>query len=137
LAFDDHADVDALRAYASSRRGSQAARRHLAAATTSLEEYFSGELPCPTCNIDWEQLESNAPTLMTTQTIAYGSHRSYSALAQSLAARDLGHLLGRNPIPLFMPCHRVRRGAEIPNSFVGGLPRREWLEAHEQTHRLD
>ena len=73
---------------------------------------------------------------MTTQTITYASHRSYSALDQSLSARDLGHLLGRNPIPVFMPCHRVRRGTETPTSFVGGAVRRHWLESHEQTHPL-
>jgi len=136
LAFDDHADVDALRAHVSSHRGSQAARRHLAEASTSLERYFAGELPSPACTIDWEQLESSALTLMATQTIAYASHRSYSALDQSLSARDLGYLLGRNPIPLFMPCHRVRRGTETPTCFVGGAVRREWLETHEQTHPL-
>jgi Fur family transcriptional regulator, stress-responsive regulator len=137
LAFEDHGDADRLRAHASRHRGSQAARRHLAAASTSLRGYFSGELPSPACVIDWEQLEANARALMATQTIGYASHRSYSALDQSLSARDLGHLLGRNPIPLFMPCHRVRRGAEVPASFVGGAPRREWLETHERTHPLD
>jgi O6-methylguanine-DNA--protein-cysteine methyltransferase/Fe2+ or Zn2+ uptake regulation protein len=134
LAFDGHADVDALRAHASKRRGSQVARQHLAEASTSLQRYFAGELPSPACTIDWERLDTNAPTLLATQTIAYASHRSYSALDQSLAARDLGQLFGRNPIPVFMPCHRVRRGTETPTSFVGGVARRHWLETHEQTH---
>lgn len=136
LAFDDHADVDALRAHAAGRRGSRAARQHLAEASTSLQRYFDGEVSYPVCAIDWEQLERIAPTLLTTQTIGYASHRSYSALDQSLPARDLGHLLGRNPIPLFMPCHRVRRGNVTPTSFVGGTARRHWLEYHEQNHPL-
>jgi Fur family transcriptional regulator, stress-responsive regulator len=136
LAFDDHGDVGALRAHASSRRGSHAARRHLAEASISLQRYFAGEIPYPGCTIDWEQLEPNAPALMTTQTITYASHGSYSALDQRLPAGDLGHLLGRNPIPVFMPCHRVRRGTETPTSFVGGAARRDWLETHEQTHPL-
>jgi Fe2+ or Zn2+ uptake regulation protein/O6-methylguanine-DNA--protein-cysteine methyltransferase len=136
LAFDDHADVDALRAHASSRRGSQAARRHLAEASTSLQKYFAGELSCPVGGIDWEQLEPTAPALMATQTIIYASHSSYSVLDQGLPARELGQLLGRNPIPVFMPCHRVRRGTETPTSFVGGADRRQWLETHEQTHPL-
>jgi Fe2+ or Zn2+ uptake regulation protein/O6-methylguanine-DNA--protein-cysteine methyltransferase len=136
LAFDDHADVDALRAHASRGRGSRAARRHLADASSSLQTYFAGEVSCATAAIDWEQLESTAPTLMATQAIPYGSHRSYSALDQSLPARDFGHLLGRNPVPLFTPCHRVWRGTETPSSFVGGADRRQWLEHHEQTHPL-
>jgi Fe2+ or Zn2+ uptake regulation protein/O6-methylguanine-DNA--protein-cysteine methyltransferase len=136
LAFDDHGDVDALRAHGSRRRGSQAARRHLAEASTSLQKYFAGEVPCPACAIDWERLEPDAPALMTTQTITYASHGSYSALDQSLPARDLGHLFGRNPIPVFMPCHRVWRGTETPTSFVGGAARRHWLQTHEQAHPL-
>jgi Fe2+ or Zn2+ uptake regulation protein/O6-methylguanine-DNA--protein-cysteine methyltransferase len=136
LAFDDHADVDALRAHAASGRGSQAARRHLAQASASLQEYLAGELPCPAGWIDWEPLEPSAPALLATLAITYGSHGSYSALDQNLSVRDLGQLLGRNPIPLFMPCHRVRRGTETPTSFVGGADRRQWLVTHEQTHPL-
>ena len=91
LAFDDHADVDALRAHAVRRRGGRAARRYLAEASASLQTYFAGELRCPTATIDWEQLETSAPALMATQTIPYGSHRSYSVLDQSLTAGDFAH----------------------------------------------
>jgi Fe2+ or Zn2+ uptake regulation protein/O6-methylguanine-DNA--protein-cysteine methyltransferase len=136
LAFEDHADAAALRSHASSRRGKQAARRHLAEATASLERYFSGELARPVCVIDWTQLEAAAPALITTEAIPYASHRSYSELDQNLSAHDLGHMFGANPIPIFMPCHRVGRGTETPTSFVGGSARRSWLEAHEQTHPL-
>lgn len=136
LAFDDHGDVGALRAHASRRRGSQAARRHLAEAGSSLQSYFAGELSCPVCPVDWAPFDASAPTLLATQMIPYASHRSYSALDQGLAGRELGQLLGRNPIPVFMPCHRVGRGTETPTSFVGGTIRRHWLETHEQTHPL-
>ena len=72
--------------------------------------------------IDWAQLESIAPALMTTETIPYGSHRSYHRLDQSLSPGALGHAFGANPIPIFTPCHRVGRGAETPTTFVGGTP---------------
>ena len=50
LAFDDHADAAALRAHASSRRGSQAARRHLSRRRPpSLQQYFAGEVSRPVC----------------------------------------------------------------------------------------
>jgi Fur family transcriptional regulator, stress-responsive regulator len=136
VAFDDHADADTLRDHSSRRRGSRAARVHLAQASASLDQYFAGELSCPAGAIDWDQLESSAPALTATQTIPYASHRSYNELDQSLAARDLGLLFGRNPIPLFMPCHRVRRGTETPASFVGGGHRRQWLDDHEQSQPL-
>ena len=134
VAFDDHGDVDALRAHTSPRRGSQAARRYLAEASSSLQQYFAGQLSLPVCSIDWGQLDSEAAALTTTEAIPYGAHRSYSTLDSGLSSRDLGRLLGRNPIPVFMPCHRVRRGTETPTLFVGGAVRRQWLQAHEQTH---
>jgi methylated-DNA-[protein]-cysteine S-methyltransferase len=136
LAFDDHDDATALRAHASSRRGSQAARRHLAQAVASLGRYFAGELARPDCAIDWSQLGSAANALRTIETIPYATPRSYSDLDQNLSAHDLGHALGANPIPIFMPCHRVGRGTEMPSSFVGGTVRRQWLEAHEQSNPL-
>jgi hypothetical protein len=68
-----------------------------------------------------------ASALQTTETIPYASHRSYSDLDQPLSAHDLGRLFGANPIPLLMPCHRVIRGNEIPDSFVGGAERRHGL----------
>jgi Fe2+ or Zn2+ uptake regulation protein/O6-methylguanine-DNA--protein-cysteine methyltransferase len=136
LAFDDHADAAALRGHASSRRGSQAARQHLADAAASLRRYFSGELGRPVSAIDWTQLQPAARALLATEAIPYATHRSYSQLDQNLSAHDLGHMFGANPIPLFMPCHRVARGTETPSTFVGGAIRRQWLEAHEQAHPL-
>lgn len=136
VAFDDHADTAVLRDHASSRRGSQAARRHLAEAAASLRRYFSGELPRPVGSIDWAQLGSVVPALMTTEAIPYASHRSYSELDQDFSPDHLGYAFGANPIPIFTPCHRVARGTETPTTFVGGAVRREWLETHEQTHPL-
>jgi Fe2+ or Zn2+ uptake regulation protein/O6-methylguanine-DNA--protein-cysteine methyltransferase len=133
LAFEDHADADALRAHAASRRGSQAARQRLTEATENLASYFSSDLPRPTCAIDWDALQVPRASLMTTETIPYATHRSYSELEQNLPARNLGHLFGANPVPIFMPCHRVSRGTETPGYFVGGIERRAWLDAHERT----
>jgi Fe2+ or Zn2+ uptake regulation protein/O6-methylguanine-DNA--protein-cysteine methyltransferase len=135
VAFEGHGDVDALRAHASSRRGSQAARRHLAEAAESLGRYFAGGVIRPDCAVDWEQLSVASPAaLKATETIPYASHRSYSELDLQLPARDLGRMMGANPIPIVTPCHRVTRGIEIPTTFVGGSDRRHWLESHETDH---
>ncbi|MDD2767521.1 MAG: methylated-DNA--[protein]-cysteine S-methyltransferase [Methylococcus sp.] len=46
-----------------------------------------------------------------TQAIPAGDTRTYGELARILgrssAARAVGHALGRNPIPIIIPCHRV------------------------------
>ena len=90
VAFDDHGDVDALRTHASRRRGSQRAREHLAEASASLQEYFSGECSLPACSVDWAQLASDAPALTTTEAIPYGTHRSYSTLDPVLSLETWG-----------------------------------------------
>jgi Fe2+ or Zn2+ uptake regulation protein/O6-methylguanine-DNA--protein-cysteine methyltransferase len=132
VAFEDHADADALRARASTRRGSKAAHQHLMHARENLRRYFAGDLARPDCIIDWTQVGlASRSALTATQTIPYATHRSYNELGLPLSARDLGNVFGTNPIPIFAPCHRVSRGSEIPTSFVGGPKRRSWLEAHE------
>lgn len=136
LAFEDHADADALRKHAAARRGSQSARQHLAEAATSLDGYLAGNLSRPACAIDWDVLGVPAAALMTTEAIPYGTHRSYSELDADLSAHELGHLFGANPIPIVTPCHRVSRGSQVPDHFVGGTARRGWLEQHEQAHPL-
>ena len=50
----------------------------------------------------------------------YAAHRSYTDLANTGSARDLGRIMGANPIPIIAPCHRVTRGVEVPTAFVGG-----------------
>jgi methylated-DNA-[protein]-cysteine S-methyltransferase len=132
VAFEGHGDFDALRAHATSRRGSQAARRHLADTAAKLRGYFSGNTGRVQWVIDWAFLESSgAPALRSTEAIPYAGHQSYTGLANSGSARDLGRIMGANPIPIVAPCHRVSRGLEIPTTFVGGSERRQWLESHE------
>jgi methylated-DNA-[protein]-cysteine S-methyltransferase len=135
VAFENHADADVLRAHASSGRGNQAARRHLADAAGKLERYFGGN-PYPIeCEIDWEELSPGVTTaLQATATIPYARNRSYSALGLNLTAHELGSIMGANPIPIVAPCHRVTRGSEIPTIFVGGADRRHWLQSHEREH---
>ena len=134
VAFDDHADADALRALAASRRGSHAARAHLSQTAEKLR-YFAGATDPINCEIDWEQLLARRKAaLQATATIPYATTRSYNALGLDLTAHELGSIMGANPIPIVTPCHRVTRGSEIPTIFVGGPARRHWLERHEREH---
>ena len=134
VAFEGHGDFDTLRAHVSSRRGSHAARRHLADAAAKLHDYFAGSTDRARWVIHWAFLESSgAPALKSTEAIPYAGHRSYVDLPNTGSARDLGWIMGANPIPIVAPCHRVTRGVEIPTTFVGGSDRRHWLDTHETT----
>jgi Fe2+ or Zn2+ uptake regulation protein/O6-methylguanine-DNA--protein-cysteine methyltransferase len=130
LAFAEHADVPRLRSLAASRRGSTEARDHLRRATVLLGRYFS-EGAVPECAIDWSRIPGTA-TLQATLEIPYSAQRSYSDLGLTQPAREIGRILGANPIPILTPCHRVSRGVEAPVSYVGGLERRHWLVEHER-----
>jgi len=135
LAFEDQADVARLRALSSSRRGSQAARAHLDQAIEKLGGYFEGEVGQIECAIDRNGLADGlADILVTTREIPYGGRLSYVDLPTQATAKLLGGSFGANPIPLVAPCHRVTRGLEIPELFVGGAERRQWLLAHERQH---
>ncbi len=134
VAFEEHADAAALRAHASARRGSHAARSHLTQAHATLGRYFARVTAPLDCDIDWRHLEPvGTASLQATRIIPYADRRSYSDLGIEAPARVLGRIMGANPIAIVAPCHRVTRGTEIPRIFVGGPGRRRWLEHHERT----
>ncbi|MFC2018511.1 methylated-DNA--[protein]-cysteine S-methyltransferase [Chloroflexota bacterium] len=60
-----------------------------------------------------------------TRLIPYGQTRSYSYLAGQIgkpgAARAVGQALGRNPLPIIIPCHRVIARSGRLGGFTGGL----------------
>jgi len=65
------------------------------------------------------------------RTILYGETRSYGWVASRLglpkAARAVGQALGRNPLPIIIPCHRVINSDGGLGGFGGGLRLKEKL----------
>ncbi len=61
----------------------------------------------------------------TARLIPYGETRSYRWVAEQInrpeAARAVGQALGRNPLPVIVPCHRVVTSDGRPGGFSGGL----------------
>ena len=75
----------------------------------------------------WEQLEK----------IGYGDTASYGEIAGRLgmtnaASRAVGLAIGRNPIPIVVPCHRVIGANGTLTGYAGGLPRKQQLLELEQ-----
>jgi Fe2+ or Zn2+ uptake regulation protein/O6-methylguanine-DNA--protein-cysteine methyltransferase len=131
LVFGDHADAPALRA--TRRTGSAAARRHLADAQAYVEAYVAGDPPPPACQVDWASLDNvSVPTLQAVQAIEPGTDRSYEALRSDAGPYDRGLALGTNPLALVVPCHRVTRGREITEAYIGGAERKRALRSHER-----
>jgi O-6-methylguanine DNA methyltransferase len=59
------------------------------------------------------------------RTIAPGQTRSYAWVARAIgapdAARAVGTACGANPVPIFVPCHRVVRGDGALGGYTGGI----------------
>ena len=120
--FEGHGDAPALLEAVDGRRGSRAAREHLAAAKEEVAAYFAGR-PAAACTIDWARLEGGH-SLRAAMAVPRAQLASYDALDSTAGARELGRTLGANPLALLVPCHRVMRGREMPDEYVGGAARR-------------
>lgn len=63
--------------------------------------------------------------------IPYGETVSYGRLAERCgrpgAARAVGNAVGRNPVPVVLPCHRVVRSDGSPGEYGGGRERKRRL----------
>jgi O-6-methylguanine DNA methyltransferase len=73
--------------------------------------------------------------------VPYGQTSTYGELAQRIgspaASRAVGAALGRNPIGILVPCHRiVGRGGNLVG-FAGGLPTKQFLLEHERRFQSD
>jgi Fe2+ or Zn2+ uptake regulation protein/O6-methylguanine-DNA--protein-cysteine methyltransferase len=131
--FEDHVDAAALRELARRRRGGAAARGHLSNAVAQLSAYFAGTPSPGACTVDWESLENvSVQTLQAVRAIGAGHDRSYESLFSPANAHDRGLALGTNPLALIVACHRVTRGREVPDAYVGGPERKSWLRQHDQ-----
>ena len=66
--------------------------------------------------------------------IPYGETRTYGQLAQVLScgsAQAVGQAVGRNPLTILVPCHRVMGKDGQLTGYASGLDRKRWLLHHE------
>jgi methylated-DNA-[protein]-cysteine S-methyltransferase len=79
-----------------------------------LDRYLQGEEVDFDVDIDIsEESQFTQKVLRELQKIPYGKVRSYlwigKRMGHAMAARAVGQAVGRNPIPIIIPCHRVIR----------------------------
>jgi methylated-DNA-[protein]-cysteine S-methyltransferase len=88
------------------------------AAVAQLAEYFAGKRRGFDLFIDWSVTSSLQQQVLRTlfDSVGYGETVSYGALARRVGhdsfgasppARAVGQIMGSNPIPVVVPCHRV------------------------------
>ena len=133
IAFEGLADFEPMAVRANSRRGARAARARLDHLTGSLDAYLAGERSQAADVIDWALLPADSrAVLQATMRIPFGERRSYNHVCGTLSAYQCGFVMGSNPFPIIVPCHRVTRGSEMPEAYVGGASRRQELTRFEQ-----
>jgi len=97
-----------------------------------LDEYFAGRRNEFDIDIDWSPMgEFQRRILEATYAIPFGGHLSYGEVAERAgkprAFRAAGTALGRNPIPIVIPCHRVWAAGGKLGGYTGGLDRKRLL----------
>ena len=97
-----------------------------------LDDYFSGRRTSFEIALDWALIGPFArKVLRATAEIPYGDSLSYAEIAAEAGSprgsRAAGNALGSNPIPIVIPCHRVRRTGGALGGYAGGLDRKRWL----------
>lgn len=99
---------------------------------SELDQYFTGRRR----RFDVEpDLRSVAPyhraVLDELARVEYGTTTTYGALAaltgKPRAARAVGTLMNRNPVPIVLPCHRVVGASGSLTGYGGGLDRKAYL----------
>ncbi len=105
-------------------------------AATQLSEYFIGDrttftVPClPVIGTDFQRA-----VWQTLTTIPFGETRTYGQIASAIdnpkSVRAVGGANGKNPLSIFVPCHRVIGHDGTLTGYAGGLEAKEWLLRHE------
>ncbi len=97
-----------------------------------LDEYFEGRRDTFELSTDIERLTPfNRRVLEALARVPYGTLTTYGTLAgeagRPRAARAVGMVMNRNPIPIVLPCHRVVGSTGSLVGYAGGLDRKERL----------
>ena len=116
----------------------EADARALGAAMSWLDGYFAGEAPSPaTVRLAPAGTDFQKRVWEAMDAIPYGATRTYGHLTATLrdagvpaSAQAIGGAVGRNPLLLIRPCHRVV-AATSPGGYAAGAEAKAWLLAHE------
>lgn len=104
-----------------------------------LSEYFAGARRKLDLALDLGPFGASPQTrrvLKETARIPYGKTRTYQVLAEAAkvpeGACQVMAILGENPLPILIPCHRVVTDPLHIGGYIGGPERKRWLLELEQ-----
>lgn len=109
-------------------------------ASEQIDDYFAGrrsafDLPLATHGTEFQEA-----VWAMLKAIPFGETVTYGDLARKLgdpkASRAVGTAVGRNPISIVIPCHRVLGAGGQITGFAGGVERKRTLLDHEARRGL-
>jgi methylated-DNA-[protein]-cysteine S-methyltransferase len=107
-------------------------------AITQLEEYFKGKRFAFTIPLTPQGTPFQRRVWDLLLQVPYGETVSYQVIAKQLGGANLtravGLANGANPIPIFIPCHRVVGSNGKLTGYRGGIDRKKWLLQHEMRY---
>jgi methylated-DNA-[protein]-cysteine S-methyltransferase len=124
---------------AAERLGEPLADGDAGEAGVQIAEYLSGRRQTFDVPMDWSLTAGSQRRVLQTlydtvpfgATVTYGELAARSGLGRAhTAARGVGSIMGSNPLPVVVPCHRVL-GSDSLGGFGGGRATKEWLLALE------
>lgn len=106
-----------------------------------LRDYFAGKNP----KVEMLPLKAEGTPFQKEvwnllMAIPYGETRTYGDLAREMArlrgkenmsSQAVGQAVGKNPISIIIPCHRVVGAGGKLTGYAWGIAKKEWLLRHE------
>ena len=105
-----------------------------------LDAYFRGQ-PCePDLPVNLMGTPFQLQVWEILRAIPFGEVRTYGDIAREMAIRTgrqrmsaqaVGQAVGRNPVSILIPCHRVVGAGNQLTGYAGGQDKKAWLLHHE------
>ena len=131
LYFDEHKYFDGPAGWS---RNAQ--HPHLQSAVRQLDDYFNGTRDTFDIALDLRGTPFQQAVWNALQALPYGATTTYQAIAQRIAnpraIRAAGTAIGRNPVSIIVPCHRVVGVSGALSGYAGGIERKRYLLALEK-----
>lgn len=97
----------------------------------ALYAYLNGERDRFCFAVEYDATPFQKDVYAATRKIPYGETRSYGWVAEQIgkpnASRAVGQALNKNPLPLYIPCHRVIGKNHKLVGFGSGLDKKRYL----------
>ena len=111
--------------------GARVLRSPLDDVRRELDEYFEGRRRDFDLPLDLRVAPFHEAVLHELARVPYGQVDTYGHLAALVgrpkAARAVGTVMNRNPIPIVLPCHRIVGANGSLTGYAGGLPTKRHL----------